>query len=363
MQDKTKNKIIALGFVTILFLFFIINLVKKDEEISISERRKLTQFPKLTLSNLSSGKFSQEFENYAIDQFVSRDEFRSLKATWSNYVFKQKDNNGLFLLNNSIYKMEYPLNEANVQSSAKKINNVCQKYLQGMNVYFSIIPDKTYYLKKDYLSIDPSQVEKIIKNTVENVKYIDITKSLKLEDYYNTDLHWKQENLQSTVRKIEEEMNLQNTSNIAYEVKQIGNFYGAYYGQLGRKISPDKLKILVNNTIENATTYNYETKKTAKVYDEAKWQTSSDKYDIYLSGATPIIEVENSTSKTEKELILFRDSFGSSIAPLLLENYKKITLVDLRYVNSNILQNYINFENQDVLFLYSVVVLNQNVLK
>ena len=106
MQDKTKNKIIALGFVTILFLFFIINLVKKDEEISISERRKLTQFPKLTLSTLSSGKFSQEFENYAIDQFVSRDEFRSLKATWSNYVFKQKDNNGLFLLNNSIYKME-----------------------------------------------------------------------------------------------------------------------------------------------------------------------------------------------------------------------------------------------------------------
>lgn len=64
-----------------------------------------------------------------------------------------------------------------------------------------------------------------------------------------------------------------------------------------------------------------------------------------------------------KELLLFRDSFGSSIAPLLLENYSKITLIDLRYLSKDILENYIEFENQDVLFLYSTLVLNQNVLK
>ncbi len=363
MQEKTKNKIIVIGFVIMLFLFFIINLIKKDEQISVTERRKLAQFPKVTFQTLSSGKFSQDFESYAIDQFVGRDSFRSIKATFSNYVLKQKDNNGLFLLNNSIYKMEYPLNKANVQKSASKINNVYKKYLQGMNVYFSIIPDKIYYLEKDYLKIEPSEIEKIIKSEIQNIKYIDITKSLKLEDYYNTDLHWKQENLQNVVSKIQNEMNLENTSNINYETKQMGNFYGAYYGQLGRKVSPDKLNILTNNTIENCITYNYETKKTEKVYDEEKFKTSSDKYDIYLSGATSLIQIENPNAKTKKELILFRDSFGSSLAPLLLENYKKITLVDLRYINSNILENYINFENQDVLFLYSSVVLNQNVFK
>ena len=61
--------------------------------------------------------------------------------------------------------------------------------------------------------------------------------------------------------------------------------------------------------------------------------------------------------------MLFRDSFGSSIAPLLIENYRKITLIDLRYINSELLTEYIEFNNQDVLFLYSGVVLNQNILK
>ena len=66
---------------------------------------------------------------------------------------------------------------------------------------------------------------------------------------------------------------------------------------------------------------------------------------------------------TNKELLLFRDSFGSSIAPLLVENYSKITLIDLRYISSMILDKYIDFKEQDVLFLYSTVVLNQNILK
>ena len=106
--------------------------------------------------------------------------------------------------------------------------------------------------------------------------------------------------------------------------------------------------------------YNYENKKAGKIYEKV---ASADKYDIYLSGATPIITVENPNAKTEKELLLFRDSFGSSLAPLLVENYSKITLIDLRYISSKLLEDYINFENQDVLFLYSTVVLNQNVFK
>ena len=39
------------------------------------------------------------------------------------------------------------------------------------------------------------------------------------------------------------------------------------------------------------------------------------------------------------------------------------TLIDLRYISSKMLGEFIEFENQDVLFLYSTVVLNQNILK
>ena len=68
---------------------------------------------------------------------------------------------------------------------------------------------------------------------------------------------------------------------------------------------------------------------------------SLDKYDIYLSGASSIIDIVNPTSNSNRELIVFRDSYGSSLVPLLIEGYKKITVIDIRYVSSRILNNYI----------------------
>lgn len=89
-----------------------------------------------------------------------------------------------------------------------------------------------------------------------------------------------------------------------------------------------------------------------KVYDEAKLG-SRDLYDIFLSGSEPLLTIENPDADTEKELVLFRDSFGSSLAPLLLQGYRKVTLVDIRYMDPKLLSNYVNFQNADVLFLYS----------
>lgn len=80
--------------------------------------------------------------------------------------------------------------------------------------------------------------------------------------------------------------------------------------------------------------FNYETKEKGKVYDLRKYKNLKDKYDIYLSGPTSLISIENPNADNDKELLLFKDSFGSSIAPLLIEHYRKITLIDLRYINS-----------------------------
>ena len=69
---------------------------------------------------------------------------------------------------------------------------------------------------------------------------------------------------------------------------------------------------------------------------------------------------ENPDCESDKELVIFRDSFGSSIAPLLSEGYAKITLVDIRYLRADLLDRFIEFKNQYVLFLYSTSVLNHS---
>lgn len=259
--------------------------------------------------------------------------------------------------------MEYPLNTVAIEKSTKKIEEIYSKYLKGMNVYYSIIPDKNYYLQDDHLKIDYTQIEKIAQKNLRKLKYIDILSELNVEDFYKTDIHWKQENIKKVASKIEVSMNLKNTLKTKYQEKELGEFYGVYYRQAAMHIKPDKLKYLTSDTIEACSTYNYETQKRGKVYDLEKYKTSQDKYDIFLSGATPLIAIENPNATTDKELLLFRDSFGSSIAPLLIENYSKITLIDIRYMSSQLLEKYIDFENQDVLFLYSGTVLNQNIFK
>ena len=252
------------------------------------------------------------------------------------------------------------LNNRNIEKSANKINEVYEKHLKDKNVYYAIIPDKNYYLENDdHLKIDYNKVKTIMNNKLPEMKYIDIWDSLELEDYYKTDLHWKQENLEDVVKTLQKDMGL-NQKDISYDIVDKGNFQGSYYGQLALNIEPDRIHILTNDDIEDCITYNEETRKEGKIYEESK---TSDKYDIFLSGATPLITIENPNAKEEKELLLFRDSFGSSLAPLLLENYSKITLIDLRYMSSILLEQYIEFEDQDVLFLYSTVVLNQGILK
>ena len=81
---------------------------------------------------------------------------------------------------------------------------------------------------------------------------------------------------------------------------------------------------------------------------------------MYLSGAQALLRIENPHAETDRELVIFRDSFGSSLAPLLTRGYKTVTLVDIRYISSQLLGQFLTFRNQDVLFAYSALILNNS---
>ena len=70
--------------------------------------------------------------------------------------------------------------------------------------------------------------------------------------------------------------------------------------------------------------------------------------------------MKNNSAQTDKRLIIFRDSFASSLAPLLLDGYSEVVLVDLRYVMSDMVADYVDFSDADVLFLYSTTLLNSS---
>ena len=282
-----------------------------------------------------------------------------------------------YVVDGNINEKTGNMSENSITSNIGKINNVYDKYLQNMNVYFTTIPDKTYYLENK-IDSDFSNIQtEIEKNLNSNISYFDISNSLTLGDYYKTDMHWKQENLNNVVSTIQNEMKV-SKQELKYEEKSLGDFYGAYYKEIGNmekvetlseneivstnSVAHDELKYLTNEEIENSKVYNEETKQDEPIYNLEKVEETGNKYDMFLSGASSIQIIQNQENNSGKKLILFRDSFGSSLAPLLINNYEEILLIDLRYVNYNILENYINFaeyENADVLFIYSSRVINK----
>ncbi len=338
------------------------------EKLSESERRPLKQWPGITGETLINGKFMKDFESYTLDQFPLRDSFRQLKSLMHYYALGQKDNNGIYLADGYAAQMEYPYNKQNTAHAIKRFEAIYNAYLKdtGSQIYAAVVPDKGYYLAEPngYLAMDYQAMFSDVKNGMPWASFIDLTDTLSIEDYYFTDTHWRQEKILGTADRLSQVMGVPGPSTQEFTQTTLEKpFYGVYYGQAALPMKSEPLHILENDLLNSCIVTNYENGKTGSVYDLAKAE-GKDPYEVFLSGSVSLLKVENPSAESDRELILFRDSFGSSIAPLLISGYKSITLVDIRYIPSEMLKNFIDFHGQDVLFLYSTLVLNNgNTLK
>lgn len=336
------------------------------KELSDAERRPLAQMPQFTGQSMLNGTFVKDFEKYTLDQFPLRDQFRQIKSLFHYYVLNQLDNNEIYIAEGHAAELEYPLNEASVNRALGQLQRVYEKYLKnsGSKIYTAVVPDKGYYIAEEngYLSMDYKRLFDMVRQGMPWAQHIDLTALLSAEDYYFTDTHWRQERLLKVAQRLSEQMGITPPQTEDFTVTELERpFYGVYYGQAALPMQPDTLCILENPLLKDCRVYNYVTEKYTQIYDMKKAE-GKDLYEVYLSGAQSLLRIENPSASTDRELIVFRDSFGSSLTPLLVDDYKTVTLVDIRYINVELLGNYIDFHGQDVLFLYSTLVLNKNLI-
>jgi len=370
MSDRVKNIVLTILFPLIIFGFVILHFVMPDGAVSQSERRPLEQFPELSTESISKGEFMTGFEDYLLDQFPFRDTFRTGKATVMFNVLLQKDNNDIYFADGHASELDDKLNENLINEAGNKILLLAKQLFgnKDVNYYYSVVPDKNYFLAEQngYPVYDYDKLNAILDGKLtDKMTKIDIFGLLTIDDYYKTDTHWKQENLGKVMAAFGEAMGFEATDN--YTKNPVGSFYGVYYGRAALPLPPDPLTVLKSQAIEGAKVQMLTAQgrfEDAEMYDYDKFGSEGDPYDIYLSGTQMIITIENENAQTDKELFLFRDSFGSSIAPLFTEYYSKITVIDVRYIASPLVKNFVRDipTGSDVLFLYSTLVLNNSVI-
>lgn len=357
-----KDKLTIICILGPLYLILIFSFFISDKEYSKEERRKLDQFPNISISNILNNTYFSKLNDYLTDQFPFRVNFRELKGIVSLNVLQKKEENNVIEIEDSLYELNTSIDEKSINHFTKIINDTLTKYNQSPNIYYSIIPDKIYYLNDQKIpKLDYQKLIELVKSQFKNYTYISLFDELNKDSYYKTDIHWKQEELKDVVKKIKNEMNLKTTTN-DWTKNQISPFYGALKSRIPNNIKEETITFYSNRVIEEAKVYNYEKQKIEKVYQKENIN-NLDGYDVFLSGASSLLFIENKNASTDKELIVFRDSFASSLIPLLISEYKKITLIDLRYISSDYLKNIseINWsKNIDILILYSIPVINSS---
>ena len=75
-----------------------------------------------------------------------------------------------------------------------------------------------------------------------------------------------------------------------------------------------------------------------------------DPYMVFLDGNQPLVQIHN--PEGQGSILLIRDSFASTLAGFLAQNYENVTLVDLRYYKKPVSQLAASYDR--VLIEYSL---------
>ncbi len=383
-----SKKIRAIGAALVVGLWLILTgftWFSPNQVYSFTERSYLDKFPELSVENIlekGDSSFMSEFNSYTLDQFPLRDTFRQLKALFHLYALNQSDNNDKYIHDGYIAEMAL-LNETVFQKNLQSIQRIYEKYLkdaEGCNVYMAVIPDKNYYLAdaSGHMSLDYSELFAKVEANAPWATHVSLLDKLDISDFYHTDTHWRQEKILDVAQKIANAMGAEGPKAEDFTTQKLEDtFYGVYYGQIALPVAGEDMFLLRSDVLDNCLV-SYDGAEAVKgVYDwdrskvelvdkgNGKYEVYGDMYEVFLSKESGKIVIENPAATTDKELVVFRDSFGRSLIPLLVQDYAKVTVLDTRWLagGTYMLQNHIDFENQDVLFLYSALVLNSVELK
>ena len=383
MQNKTKNILVTVLFSLFIAFFTVMSIYSgflNPKATSEAERRPLAQFPSdLSWEAIKDKTAIDGFEDFVVDQFPFREFFRSIKARFQMNVLGLKENNGLAVEDGYIVKVESTFNDKFVSDSIDILSHIYDQYFKNGkgNAFVSIIPDKNYYFSKDYgyASPDYGKLVADVRAALEGTEYIDLFDSLELEDYYKTDTHWNQPEILGALEKLAIGLGVSDYLSGEYETVTIdGDFHGVYHGQSALNPKPDKISYLTNASIAGTKVYNYGQKLEEVPMYNLDLFDGEDGYNVFLSGAAgnPVMRIVNNKCQNKSTLIVFRDSFGSSILPLLSEAYQTIYVIDIRSIDYNIIPGWDGlyevipqrvFEEADVLFLYSTLIFNSNSFK
>lgn len=357
------QRLLAVSFLLFLIILVSLNIVIKSKEFSEVENRMLAQAPKFSIDRLFEGRFIKKYEKYKSDQFAFRGSWINIKSTIDK-ISGKKENNGIYLSEND-YLIEnfkepnddYINQNINAINKFSKTHKNIKSYIMVAPNAISIVKDKLPKFapvlnQRDYINNFKSKLSSDIKF----IDTFDILNNHKNEYlYYRTDHHWTTLGAYYSYLEACKTMNLKANNKDNYSIERVTNdFYGTLSSKSAFDVDePDSIDVYIPKSSDDEVIANYvkEKKKEGTLYDSDSLK-KKDKYTVFLEGNHPIVKI-NTTSKSDKKLLLIKDSYANSFVQFLTTHYSEIVMVDPRYYYDDI-ENLIKNEGAtDILYLYN----------
>lgn len=370
-SKKAQIAIIAMFLVFTLSLSVLFFAFPKDK-FSAAENRYLADSPTFSADNFLSGQLTQELEGdnggYIPDYFPFRSFFVGVNSYWNLVTGNTYSNNYYFSKDG--YIIEKPYSTGGLVKNLSVINRFAASFDEVMimpvpsvgEMMSSKLPDIHFEYK------DAEVFDYIYDNKADNIRVIDVRESFEncVNDgeqiYYKTDHHWTSLGAYVAYGYYCEQMGLDYTPIDEYIVTEYPGFYGSTYSGSGYFLnSSDTVELWESENSKYSTKVTITEGGKATEYDSPFFTDKlkeKDMYTVYLDGIQPTVVIENENAKTDKTLLIVKDSFAQCAAPFFSETYQKVIMVDLRGNKASVSDLAKAEGVDDVLILYGVSALS-----
>ena len=354
--QKNHDIIIIAVFAAFLAVFSLMDVILPDRETSEMENRELAKFPELSVSELVSGRFAANYEEYISDQFILRDFWIDIKSRAETLLGKTENNGIVYGRDGYMFEKYYSADERRMMNNTNFINRFCERY--GADTTLAIVPN-SYMILSDKLprgleNLDQTPYIGRVYSALEGASGLWLNGALSEHAdeyiYYRTDHHYTTYGAYIVYCEYMRSIGREPVSLDALTAHEVEGFYGTHY-------SKTKLYSAQPDTITwyeiPGKTVEIDNKPADGIYDLEKFG-ERDKYAAFLHGNHSLTVIRSEQESDDPtRILLIKDSFGNELAPFLACSFDEVYIVDPRYTSVPVSSFMEEVEFDEVLILYN----------
>lgn len=365
-MKKYLNGLITTMFLLFLaFMFFLLFLLPK-KSFSETENRYLARFPEISVIKVSNGSFGEDFETFLCDNFPFRDGFISIRTNILR-LMQNTEINGVYVGDDILFDTFENIDKELEKNQIQAINSFVEKV--DAPVYFAIAPNSLYinshmlppnaqvvnqksYIDNIYNSIDCPSIDLCTQLTTFKDEYL----------YYRTDHHWTTLGAFYAYEKICADMHVTASSITDYEIEEVSDsFLGTFHSKGNFSVSPDTIYKFDNG---GKVSLEYDNGAVTETFYYDEFLSKKDKYSYFLGGTPAFLKISSGINNG-KTLVVIKDSYSHCMAPFLASSFETVYLIDLRYLNNDIVEMVNELDATHILVLYNAKTFSEdrNILK